>query len=330
VGKDVPPNGNSDGINDYYLDADEIFGLAAGLSGPDGSFLCRNGKCLGYGVGAGLVYFNRSQDAVGAITAALSGYACVAIDVDGYNYVIGTNGIVIYDDYLNVLDTVTYSFVTLNPGTARADVADGYLWILSSWIGTLYRMDISTRAIEIFGVIPSWSVNHYYSAEFRVINGTLIQAAPNSTNSSLNVRALRFYSLTPAGTTLGNIVESECLKSELLTAGDLDVTELTDSVRGYRIASLGALRGGIEPLRAAWPFDVVQHGYQIKFKRRGSASVATIDADELDARAAGETPGVQITNSREMDTLLPSSLRLNYIDSLREYETNGQISDRGL
>jgi len=129
---------------------------------------------------------------------------------------------------------------------------------------------------------------------------------------------------------LGDIVEAECLTSSLLSASDLDVTELTDSVRGYRIASLGALRGGIDPLRAAWPFDVVQHGYQIKFNRRGSASVATITADELDARAAGDNPGVQITNSREMDTLLPSRLRLKYIDSVREYDINEQISDRGL
>ena len=128
---------------------------------------------------------------------------------------------------------------------------------------------------------------------------------------------------------LGDVVESECLTSNLLTAGDLDVTELTDSVRGYRIASQGAIRGGIDPLRAAWPFDVVQHGYQIKFKRRGSASVATIDASELDARSAGSDPGVQITNSRDMDTLLPRLLTLKYIDADREYDVNEQPAQRG-
>lgn len=130
--------------------------------------------------------------------------------------------------------------------------------------------------------------------------------------------------------TLKDIVSSECLKSGLLTASDLNADELTDSVRGYRVSSLGALRGGIDPLRAAWPFDVVQNGYKIKFKRRGSASVVTINADELDARAAGEKPGAQITNSREMDTLLPASLRLKYIDAVREYDSNEQVSDRDL
>ncbi|MDP1925777.1 MAG: phage tail protein [Thiobacillus sp.] len=135
--------------------------------------------------------------------------------------------------------------------------------------------------------------------------------------------------LTSDAVPLSSIVESECLSSSLLTAGDLDVTELTDSVRGYRIASLGALRGGIEPLRAAWPFDVVQHGYKLLFKRRGSSSVATITEDEVDARAAGDNPGVRITNSREMDTLLPSSLHLKYLDVVREYDTNEQPSYKG-
>lgn len=128
--------------------------------------------------------------------------------------------------------------------------------------------------------------------------------------------------------TLSSIVEAECLNSNLLSAADLDVTELTDSVRGYRVAQIGAIRGAIEPLRAAWPFDVVQHGYKIKFKRRGSASVATITTDELDARAAGADPGVQVTDSREMDIMLPKKVVVSYVDVTREYDTNSQEYER--
>jgi hypothetical protein len=40
-------------------------------------------------------------------------------------------------------------------------------------------------------------------------------------------------------------------------------------VRGYRVGSLGAIRAAIEPLQAAWPFDVVQRGYAIHFISRG-------------------------------------------------------------
>mgnify|MGYP000212143901 CR=1 FL=1 len=121
---------------------------------------------------------------------------------------------------------------------------------------------------------------------------------------------------------LSEIVKSECLRSNLLTASDIDVAELTDSVRGYRVSSLGPIRGGIDPLRKAWPFDVVQHGYQIKFKTRGGASVATITEAELDAREAGASPGVQVTNIREMDTILPDQLTTKYLDAAREYDIN--------
>lgn len=125
---------------------------------------------------------------------------------------------------------------------------------------------------------------------------------------------------------LGDIVEAECLTSGLLESADIDVTELTDEVRGYRVSQLGAIRAALDLLRAAWPFDVVQHGYQILFKRRGSASVATIPSTMLDARASGEAPGVQITDSREMDLMLPRRVDIQYLDSVREYDINEQMS----
>lgn len=129
-------------------------------------------------------------------------------------------------------------------------------------------------------------------------------------------------SLSENTVALSTIVQSECLKSDLLTAADLDVTDLTDQVRGYRVSSLAPLRGGIDPLRKAWPFDAIQHGYKIKFKRRGGASVATITEGELDARAAGASPGVQIANTREMDLVLPKQLTAQYLDATREYDVN--------
>lgn len=121
---------------------------------------------------------------------------------------------------------------------------------------------------------------------------------------------------------LSDVVQAECLQSDLLTASDIDVSELTDQVRGYRVSALAPLRGGIDQLRKAFLFDVIQHGYKIKFKKRGSASVATITEGELDAREAGAAPGVLVRNVREMDTVLPRQLTVNYIDAAREYDTN--------
>lgn len=127
---------------------------------------------------------------------------------------------------------------------------------------------------------------------------------------------------------LSGVVASECLQSGLLSAGDIDVSALTSSVRGYRIGTIGTLRSALEPLQASWPFDVVQRGYKLTFKPRGGASVATIAAGDLDARGASQEPGVQITQTREVDNQLPRRLTVRYLDSAREYDAGSQYAER--
>lgn len=128
--------------------------------------------------------------------------------------------------------------------------------------------------------------------------------------------------------TLSDIVSSECLQSGLLSSADITVTALTNSVRGYRVGSIGSIRSALEPLRAAWPFDVVQRGYKIVFVARGGSSIATIPAADLDARPDGAEPGVQITTSREMDSQLPVRVSINHLDVAREYDTGTQYAER--
>jgi len=133
----------------------------------------------------------------------------------------------------------------------------------------------------------------------------------------------RLRRITPSLVSLSTIVQSECLASGLLSAGDIDVTELTDEVRGYRIGQRGALRTNVEQLGAAYPFDAIQSGYKIKFKRRGSSSVATVLQADL-----GVEGDAEITLGREMDTLLPRKLMLRYLEVEKEYDTGEQVAQR--
>ena len=129
--------------------------------------------------------------------------------------------------------------------------------------------------------------------------------------------------------TLGEIVSAESLLSGLLTAENIDVTTLTPLVTGYRVSSIGAIRGALEPLQAAWPFDVRQHGYQIQYLlRTGSTSVATIPAADLDARSAGDAPGVQVITRREMDSQLHRRVTVQHLDYDREYNVGTQYAER--
>jgi hypothetical protein len=133
-----------------------------------------------------------------------------------------------------------------------------------------------------------------------------------------------------AGTvTLGEIVYAESMLSELIVDADVDVTTLTPLVTGYRVSSVGAIRGAIEQLQAAWPFDVVQHGYGIRYVLRSTAtSIATIPASDLDARSDGSAPGVQITISREMDSQLHRRVTVQHLDYDREYNVGTQYAER--
>lgn len=136
------------------------------------------------------------------------------------------------------------------------------------------------------------------------------------------------HSIGGTSADLGAILQAEVLASKLLTVGDIDVASIAKPVRGYRVSNVGAIRSAIEPLQAAFPFDVLQSGYKIKFKPRGGSSVATISASELDARAGNEKPGISIVNAREMDSILPRRVALKYLDVEREYDIGEQYAER--
>lgn len=299
------------------------------------------------------------------ISTVATGVDPERIIVDGnYLYVCCTNSDEIYVFDVENGDPVFVSSFSTDLGPRDIVVSDGYAYVTCTSSNTLQIFDVSNplsvpAAVgSISAAIYPMSVAVHDGYAFVVTrNNSQLQVydVTDPTTPSLvgliviatQPMACKFHDgmlyvigdsatiksyifsdnrITGTSTLLSTIVQAECLESKVLTAGDVDVTDLTDSVRGYRVSQIGAIRSAIDPLRAAWPFDVVQHGYQIKFKRRGSASVATIPASLLDARAAGESPGVQITDSREMDLMLPRRVDVQYLDGVREYDINEQMS----
>ncbi len=129
--------------------------------------------------------------------------------------------------------------------------------------------------------------------------------------------------------TLSDIVATECLKTGVLTASDIDVTSLAENVRGYLVSSFGTLRSALEPLQGAWPFDVVQAGYKIKFVlRKTNASVLTVPEADLGAYKIGDNAPPRLQTTRELDTLLPKRIGIQYMDADREYQGNYQYAER--
>ncbi len=240
------------------------------------------------------------------------------------NYALATNnqlGLAIYD-VTNPAAPALMSHIGASPGPLQyMDVSGNYAYVLNGGYLDIFNFanpaaPVLVDSIALSSTSPSsvWVAGHYiYVTGF---------------SKTLEVLFFADGIITTAPTTLASIVSSECLESNLITANDIDTTSLTDSVRGYKIATMSAIRAALEPLRGAWPFDVVQHGYQLRFLRRGGTSVVTIPWDQLDARQSGNTPGVRVTNSREMDSILPATVALSYFDLNAEYAVGEQDASR--
>jgi hypothetical protein len=134
--------------------------------------------------------------------------------------------------------------------------------------------------------------------------------------------------LSDAPEPLADIIEAEALKSKLLLSTDLQLSDLDEDVRGYRIASVSAIRGGLDQLQGAWPFDVVQSGYDIRFVRRGKTSIAVIPADKLGAVSATGQSAPRLSTAREMDSVLPSKVAIKYLEPARDYDQGEQLAER--
>lgn len=184
---------------------------------------------------------------------------------------------------------------------------------------TVFRIDSSNNIL----VEASLNISYFdfsYPSVY-IINGIVYAVSYNDFNVFTNGL------LTKTNPILSSIASAECLRSKVLSSADIDVSALTDTVNGYRIANPGAIRGSLETLQGAFPFDVIQSGYKIKAIRRGSSSsVATIDSSELGT--SGDNKSEILTQTREMDTQIPSVVRVQHIDPDREYGIGEQYAER--
>lgn len=281
------------------------------------------------GPGTGDMYLVRTDIASGTTqTGYLKSYNVfgqtpVIVVASGIGYAITDTYTYVFDlETLVVTDTRACSGVSVSHDYSVASVDEsGRVWIGfgNGGINGVSRFNATMTGYDL--TYGSGDGLNYGCSGVAVQSGILYTAYFYG-NSDITCRAYRLPTLAPASTVpLADIIEARSLKSGLLEAMDLDTTLIDQQVRGYRVATVAAIRSSLDPLQAAWPFDVIPDGYQIKFVPRGQTSVATIDISELGAVAGSEKPGVQITASREMASQLPRKVGCTYVDYLREYDT---------
>jgi hypothetical protein len=124
---------------------------------------------------------------------------------------------------------------------------------------------------------------------------------------------------------LSAIVADICRRAGL-AADQIDVSELTDVVRGYYIGRPMAAREAIDALRPAYDFDVVESGDKIVFPKRGGAPVATLTLDDLGAGVDEAVEPVEPTRKQEDE--LPREIKVAYLSVDADFQIGTQQSRR--
>ena len=126
--------------------------------------------------------------------------------------------------------------------------------------------------------------------------------------------------------TLREVVEEICLEAGL-TLSDIDATDLTPTVHGYKRDQPMTARAWLEGLVPAFQFDAFESGGKIKFKLRGGASELTIPSTDLGAYE-GTPPDSVLPIQHRQELELPSELHLLYNNLDNDYQIGARLYRR--
>lgn len=139
--------------------------------------------------------------------------------------------------------------------------------------------------------------------------------------------AKRYLSrVAPNTLTVGAVVEALCTRAGLQVS-DVNVSALTDSLRGYILARPMSARDAITPLVAYARADAVEQDDVIVFRKRAGAVDATIAFGDL-VREAPDSAVIE--EQRAQDAELPREVTVRYADIERGWEQGAQSWRRPL
>lgn len=131
------------------------------------------------------------------------------------------------------------------------------------------------------------------------------------------------------GSKLADCVSDLCERSGM-EAADIDVSELTQDLRGYLVSSIDSARPAVEQLAKVFSFNGVEEDDKIVFKMRGADPVATIartDCGAIDGSQSDQpSPAITATRAQQLD--LPKFCTVTAADPARDLEPGTQQSQR--
>lgn len=247
---------------------------------------------------------------------------CMYIEPDASRVYAITSARVLktYDRDLNLIDTQTLSFLSVTPkGFA---INGDLLFVL---IGVTITQTNSFRIYRISSgeLLASFSLSNATTYPNRVVPvGGMVYVQRNDT-----VRSYRYQGLDAGVASLPAIVGDLCTRAGL-DSSDVDVSQLTATVRGYTVTQPMTARAAIEPLQRAYFFDPPERDGKIVFVPRGGAPVVQIAEDELAAHGDGEQRPDPFSLERVQDAELPRRIVVEHMDAARDYQVGVQHASR--
>ena len=116
---------------------------------------------------------------------------------------------------------------------------------------------------------------------------------------------------------LSQVVTDLCLRAGL-TAGQIDVTQLTDIVDGYAVIRVSTVRAALLQLQKAYFFDAVESDDKLKFVKRGGNAVS-IPFDDIGAYEYGTQSAEPLAVQRIQEVELPQTVNVNFYNMVADY-----------
>ncbi len=195
------------------------------------------------------------------------------------------------------------------------DSVEGAILIDTSDGSITTEADMTSTGLRVPQGAQFWDPN--YEAIYVIQNGTV------DGNVGI-VGRVYLDRASGLGQTLSSIV-TDLSERAGLTTGDLDVTELTDNVRGYVVGRQSSYRAAIEPLSTAFFFEAVESDNQIKFVKRGGSSVQTFSQSQL---ITLDDNGELVPETRTQEVELPERISIIYLDKEADYQQGTQSTKR--
>lgn len=139
-----------------------------------------------------------------------------------------------------------------------------------------------------------------------------------------------FFDRYAVGSILLRDIATDLVLRVGLAASDIDVTDPTMAtvVRGYIIDNPSTSRAGMEPLQAAFFFDVAEIDFKLVFKGRDNAPTVTIPSTELAARIEDDPEPQKINEPRRQEVEIPRRVTVSYMNPDNDFNLGTQIDQR--